>query len=832
MLKAVIMAGGEGTRLRPLTSTRPKPMISVVGKPVMEHVIELLKLHGLKELEATLHYRAEMIQDYFEDGSRFGVEISYSREETPLGTAGSVKAIEDRLDGTFLVISGDLLTDFDLSKIMHLHKKRGALVTIGLTRVPNPLQYGITMVNTDGWVERFLEKPSWGEVFTDTINAGIYLIEPEALRPLGKGEVYDFSKDLFPMLLKNKEPILGCLLEGYWCDIGDIQQYMQANYDALLGRVKLKIPGREVEEGLWIGEGAEIREGAVIERPAYIGRDCLIKRSFVGRLSVIADGVTVYERATIKRSIVLNRAIIEPGAELIGCIVGERCTIGSHASIYDLAIIGDDSSVGKGAVVNTNIRIWPRKVIDEGSTLSEDLRWGERWTKELFGPWGLSGRVNIDYTPEFTAKLGAAVGTLFGKGRQVAVARDTSRCSRMVESALTAGLCSTGVDVHNLRVSPTPVVRLYVRKHGLAGGVFTKVTRLDPISVNIQIFDSSGINLDRNCEKKIQDILSKEDVQRAAYDEIGTLVHPAGFEEDYLKSLEHFVDSEIISRARLRVVVDCSNGAGSILIPRLLSNLGCEIIPLNTKFDGSVKPNTHDESKETFAEISEKIREFHAEIGVIFDTDAERIVIFDESGRALSGDTALALMAKVLLKECGGGRVAVPVTASQAIEAISILYGGSVVRSKFGAYHILKAAQTAGVVLGGDGHGGFVFPNFHGGYDGIAALVKLLEAMAKRMQSLSNMMKDIPTFTKVEVEAACPWQHKGKVMKALIEGAEGSRIDTTDGVKIFHSDGWVAMIPSSEKPVIVLCAEAKNKDTAEALVSKYKAKISELASTP
>jgi len=827
-LKAVIMAGGEGTRLRPLTSTRPKPMISVVGKPVMEHVVDLLREQGLKSLEVTLHYMAEMVQSHFEDGSRFGVKISYSREETPLGTAGSVKMIEDRLDGAFLVISGDLLTDFDLSKIIRFHKEKGALVTIGLTRVPNPLQYGITMVDAEGRIERFLEKPGWGEVFTDTVNCGVYVIEPEALRSLEKGKVADFSKNLFPKLLEKKEPLFGCLLEGYWCDIGTIQQYLQSNYDALLGRVKLKISGSEVEKGLWVGEGTDIHKDAVIEKPAYIGRDCIIKNPLLGGLNVIADGVTVDENSRIKRSIILNRSLIEPGAELLGCIVGERCKIGSNASIYDLATIGDECSVGKKAVVKSEIRIWPHKAIDEGAVVDEDMRWGERWARDLFGPWGLSGQPSIDYTPEFIAKVGAAVGTFFGRRKQVAVIRDTSKSSRMVKMALTAGLCAAGVDVHNLRVAPASVARFHVRRSRLAGGAFVKTPQLDPRSINIQIFDSSGINLDRACEKKIQEIIAKGDIRRAPYDEVGTLVYPSGFEEEYVKSLRSFVDPDVIAAVRPRVVVDCSNGAGSGLIPRILGDLGCEVIPLNIRFDEAAEPVTYHSLERPLAQISLAVREQGAHLGLMFDTDAERVILSDDRGRAMSGDVALALMTKLILKEHRGGKVVVPATASQSIEIVSKPYGGKVVRSKLGAHHLLKTICDEGALFGGDEHGGFVLPNFLKAYDGIAASVKLLEVMARERLKLSDMISDIPVFARAEGVASCPWRYKGEVMRALIDEASSGRIDTTEGLKVFHKDGWVNVIPSSEEPVMLLYAEAGSKESAEALISSYAARIREL----
>src|SRR5438445_3868920 len=206
-MQAVVMAGGEGSRLRPLTINRPKPMVQIVNKPCLGHIFDLLLRHGIDEAFVTLQYLASVIQDSYGDGGGLGMRLRYTVEETPLGTGGSVRQIGDDLDGTFLVISGDALTDIDLSKIIAFHKQREAAVTLTLVHVPNPLEYGVVITNEDGRIAKFLEKPSWGEVFSDTINTGIYVMEPRVLKRYAVGEVFDFSKDLFPKLLAEIEDL-------------------------------------------------------------------------------------------------------------------------------------------------------------------------------------------------------------------------------------------------------------------------------------------------------------------------------------------------------------------------------------------------------------------------------------------------------------------------------------------------------------------------------------------------------------------------------------------------------------------------------------------------
>jgi len=297
-VKAVVMAGGEGTRLRPLTSNQPKPMVPIVGKPCMEHIVELLRKHGLEDVIVTVAFMPQAIRGYFGNGETLGLNIEYSVEESPLGTAGSVRLASDRLDETFLVISGDALCDVDLTELIDTHKEKGAAVTIGLKSVENPLEFGIVVTDEEGRIERFLEKPSWSQVFSDTINTGIYVVEPEALSHVPTDGPYDFSKELFPLLLEMGRPLYGHVLEGYWQDIGNLDQFRQANFDALDERVQLDISGIRLRGNIWLGEGVEVDDLDAIEGPAYLGNYCRVAPdASVGAYSVLGSSVTLLERA-------------------------------------------------------------------------------------------------------------------------------------------------------------------------------------------------------------------------------------------------------------------------------------------------------------------------------------------------------------------------------------------------------------------------------------------------------------------------------------------------------------------------------------------------------
>src|SRR6266702_2110416 len=293
-MQAVVMAGGEGSRLRPLTINRPKPMVPIVDKPCLGHIFDLLKRHSITDAFVTLQYLASVIQDSYGDGGGIGMRLRYSVEETPLGTGGSVRQIVPDLDGTFLVISGDALTDIDLSKVIAFHRERNAAVTLTLVHVPNPLEYGVVITGEDGRITKFLEKPSWGEVFSDTINTGIYVIEPRVLSRYEVGQAFDFSKDQFPQLLPAGEPLYGYIASGYWTDVGSIPEYARASADLLQGRLTAAPLGRELLPGVFTSGDVEIDESAKITGPVYLGNGVKVGPhvEIVGP-TVLRDYVTV-----------------------------------------------------------------------------------------------------------------------------------------------------------------------------------------------------------------------------------------------------------------------------------------------------------------------------------------------------------------------------------------------------------------------------------------------------------------------------------------------------------------------------------------------------------
>ncbi|GER81612.1 nucleotidyltransferase [Thermogemmatispora aurantia] len=832
-MKAVVMAGGEGSRLRPLTIKRPKPMVPIVGKPVMEHILNLLKRHGITEVIVTVQYLASNIEDYFGNGSQFGMRITYSREDVPLGTAGSVKNAEEHLTEPFLVISGDALTDYNLSDIIRFHQEKQALATLTLAHVHNPLEYGVIITNEDGHITQFLEKPSWGEVFSDTINTGIYVLDPRVLTYFEKNKPFDFSQDLFPLLLKKGDPIYGYIASGYWCDVGNLSEYMRANADALQGRVQIEIPGRHIGNSIWCEEGVEIAEDAQLYGPVYLGHDCKIKSgAIIHGPSIIGHYTIVDERAQVDRSIIWNNSYIGERAELRGALVGSSTSIKSKAVMFEGSVIGDNSIVQEGAIIQPNVKIWPDKEIETGAVVNNSIIWGSQGRRGLFGRYGVTGLVNIDLTPEFAASLGAAYGAILPKGSIVAVNRDSShRTSRMIKRAIVAGLPSAGINVHDINQVPIPVARYYVRNTESVGGIHVRLSPHDPRIVDIKFFDQYGLDINKATERKVENLYFREDFRRVYIDDLGSIE----VQENervlnlYLEGFHKVVDEGLIRQRKFQIVMDYAHGSTTQLLPGIFNRLGVDVIILNTSADESLVTRTKDEVERDLQRLATITAALHTDLGIRIDPAGERIAVVDDRGRILDGMKMLAVMTSLMLRRFHQATVAAPVTAPSALQHIAKRYDGHILHTRVLPQALMATASREGVVLVGDGEGGFIFPEFLPAFDGMMAVAKLLELLAYFEAKLSEVVDDLPSYYLSRTRVACPWEHKGKVMRILSEQYRERRAKPIDGIKIdLGSKEWVLVLPDADRPLFHVVAESESSEQAQALAEKYARVVSGL----
>lgn len=373
-MKAVMLVGGFGTRLRPLTLDVKKELMPVANRPFLEHVLAHLSRHGVDEAILTTGYLAEAFRDLPSERAH-GVKLTIVKEDEPLDTCGAVKNVEHMLDGTFLVLNGDIFTSLDITALVDYHRERETLGTLTLKPVDDPSAYGLVPIDDDGRIERFIEKPRPEEIVTNLINAGTYVLEPEVLNYVPVGEPFSFERPavggLFPLLLAEGEALYGYVSDAYWLDIGTPQKYLRANHDALKALVGMPPTGIEEDRGVWIGRNTDIDPSAKIVAPTVIGDGCRVGRgALIGPLTCLGDGCQVGGGATVEGSTLHERVTVGNGATVSDSIVGTAAHVGSATEMRG-AVVGAGVSIGADNELRDGIRLWPGiDVPDRGITFT------------------------------------------------------------------------------------------------------------------------------------------------------------------------------------------------------------------------------------------------------------------------------------------------------------------------------------------------------------------------------------------------------------------------------------------------------------------------------
>ncbi|MBO2460811.1 mannose-1-phosphate guanyltransferase [Actinomadura violacea] len=823
-MKAVVMAGGEGTRLRPMTANQPKPLLPLVNRPIMEHVLRLLKKHGFSETVVTVQFLAALIRNYFGDGEELGMSLSYATEEVPLGTAGSVKNAEAALrDDRFLVISGDALTDIDLTDMVRFHERNGALVTIGLKRVPNPLEFGIIIVDDEGRIQRFLEKPTWGQVFSDTVNTGIYVMEPEVLDHVAAGEVVDWSGDVFPKLLAEGAPLYGYVADCYWEDVGTHESYLKAQADMLSGQVGIELDGFEMSPGVWVAEGAEVDAEAVLKGPLYIGDYAKVEAGVELReYTVLGSNVVVKEGAFLHRAIVHDNVFVAPSTNLRGCVVGKNTDIMAGARVEEGAIVGDECVIEAEAYVSSGVKVYPFKTIEAGAVVNTSVIWESRGQRNLFGPRGVSGLVNVEITPELAVRLASAYATTLKKGTTVVTGRDVSRAARTLKRAVISALTASAINVQDLEATPLTVARFETGREDCAGGIYIRTTYGETQGVDIIFLDPDGADLSQAAQRKLERVFGRQEYRRAFPGEIAELTYPPRVVETYTRDLLDRIDISGVREAGLKIVLDCAGGVASLVLPSLLGRVGVEVLTRNNALDEANPTETLPERMRDLERLGALVSSSRAAFGVRFDPVGERISLVDENGELVADDRALLVMLDLVAAERRGGRVALPVTTTRVAEQVCRFHGVQVEWTSTSQDVLTKAAARPDVVFAGDGRGGFLMPEFSGTVDGIAAFVRLVGLVARTRLTLSQIDRRIPVAHLLRRSVPTPWAAKGSVMRHVVEAAGSRTLDTTDGVRVVEDDGgWVLVLPDPAEAVTHLWAEGPDADAAQELLEEW-----------
>ena len=822
-MKAVIMAGGSGSRLRPLTIERPKPMVPIVNKPVMSHTLDLLKRHGISEVVMTVQYLADLIQDFYGDGSSFDMQIHYRVEETPLGTAGSIKNAQDLLDDTFLVISGDALTNFNLTKLVEYHKSANTLATLALYNNPEPMDYGVITINSNGQITRFQEKPSRGTVMSDYINTGIYVLEPDILDYVKPDIPFDFAHDLFPLLYERGYPLYGYITSGYWCDIGGISEYMSATADALEGRVEGLDLGRYLGNGIWAGNEVQIAPDAHLEGPIYLGRSVQIKSGVVLRgPTVIRDYTVVDNKAQIERSILWRNCYIGERARINGAIILRQCSLKTGATVNEGAVIGDGTIIGESAVIHASVKIWPGKEVEPGAMVNSSIIWGSQGRRVLFGRHGVTGVINIDLTPEFSAKLGAAFGATLRKASIVTINRDMHHSPRMIKRAIISGLPSAGINVWDLGSQPIPVARYYTKICGAEGGVHVHLSPFDERVVNIHFMDNNGLNLNKGRQRDVERVFFREDFRRVYLNDIGSIEYAQRVKERYIEDFLKHLNTKAIQDATFDLVVDFADAPVASVLPTILDELHCSVIALNANTERTKAHLNQSQFQMALKQMQIITSALGTRLGIRFDAGGEKIFLVDDRGYLLESTTACAAMVEMALRDAPGSTVAIPINLPNMFEKIASQYNGRVIRTEIETDTLIKATSSENVIMAGDGEGSFIFPDFQCAIDGLMAMAKLLEFLATQETSLSTIVSNLPHYYVAERTVSCAWEAKARVMRLIYEKFENYKNQASTGLKVsLGPDQWVFIVPDLDQPYFRIMTEGGSQGEAEALADEY-----------
>lgn len=766
------MAGGEGTRLRPLSLGRPKPMTPLFDKPVMEHIISLLKKHGITDICVTLQYMPQTVKDYFGDGSEFGVSLTYFVEDSPLGTAGSVKNCMGHLgEEDFLVISGDAVCDLDLSAAVGFHKTRRSVATLVLYRHPTPLEYGLVLTDEEGRVCRFIEKPGWGEVLTNMVNTGIYVLTHEAMTQVPEGRAYDFGKDLFPRLLAEGKAMYGTAVDGYWCDMGDSAAYLQCVADALAGKVSLDFYAPKTAPGVWAL--SSIPQGVELVPPCYIGPNVHIGAgSLIGPHAALGAGSTVGEHALVQRA-ALHGAKVGDRTTLYGSILCRGASVGAGAVLNEGAVLGEEATVGRDAILLEGVKIWPGRVAADGMRLTASITTGGLRAPLKFGDGGvIRGIIGEDLTPELLLLLGNALGA----DGQAGLGCGGGDGAGMLTRAAGSGMAAAGCRVfHHDGTGPAAGAWLGGR-YDLGVSLFIEQ---DGERGYLHLTGRDGLPLGRARERKIEAALLRGEMSRMPAHRVGQWENLTGTEGVYAAAAAKAAYDKRRGLGRLSVSVPGSS-PGDKTVARALKLLGCEV-----------------SSRQ-------------ADRGIAFTAlhGGHYLAARDETGRGLEPERLLILAVLAEL-ERGERRLAVPPAAPAAIDLLALSYGATVLRLGRDG----KEAEERYAAL----------PSLR---DAAFCAALLCAHLMERGESLSELDRRAPRFSAARREVPLRGS-RGDVMQALYEAEPGAQ-QAGEGLRLPIGDGWVYIAPLIRRSSLRVVGESFDTETAQELCNFYAEKAQSL----
>ncbi len=821
-MKAIVLAGGFGTRIQPLTNSVPKPMLPILNRPMMEHIIIKLRDElGITEIGVLLYFKPDIIKDHFKDGKDLGINIQYFLPDDDYGTAGAVAFAREFLDETFIIVSGDLVTNFDLKKIKKFHEKKKSQLTITLTPVENPLQFGVVIANEEDRIEKFLEKPSWGEVFSDTINTGIYVIEPEVLDLIPFKQNYDFAKDLFPDMMKRDIPLWGCPLKGYWRDVGNPESYRDVYKDIMNGDIILPYKGssKDIDKGtVYLEKGVKLDKKIRVEGTVVLGNNVTISEGVTLKDCVIGDNTRVSKHSEVIDTVLWNDVKIGTKVKLNNSIICNDNIIKDDSKASFGVIMAEKCLVNKKVSFEKDIIMWPDKVVEASSVISANIIWGNKYKSSIFEEGSVIGRTNIELSCQMSTKLAEAFGSILPEGCSIYISRDYHAATFMLKRAFVGGVLSTGVNVVDPYNVPSNVMRHALStKDEMAAGVHFRQSVFDPTQTEIIFYTSEGLTIDSKVAQSIERIFFRENFRRVQYTEIGTVNENKELSEEYIDAIQNSFDKKLFASSELKVAADIMNGSTSDIYPRIINELGIENIILNAHKSDKLKSNDVVKSQRNMQNI---VRAMNLDCGFIIYPNGHKLQVVDDTGRLIYDYKLLLTVLHLLdLTSDRKLKVLLPAWAPDFVEYKNI----EIDREKLANF---KADQLKEYDLIADSDGHFAFNEFGLNRDSIFTSFKILELLEKSGKKLSKLVKTIPDFIYRGEQIPCPSSLKGKMMRKFLEDGKDRKTSSVDGVKIWmNDDEWILMVPDQHNEYLNLYVQAEDEKSAGKIFYSYQDKI-------
>lgn len=770
-VKAVILAGGEGTRLRPVTLDRPKAMVSLFGRPVAEHLIRLLRHHGITDICMAIQYLPEPVKNWFGDGSELGVKLTYFQEEEPLGTAGCVKRCMSHLgDEDFLVVSGDIVCNLDLSAAVGFHRASRAAATLVLARHPRPLEYGLVLTDDSGRVRQFVEKPGWSQVVSGTVNTGIYVLTPRAMERVPEGRAFDFGQDLFPRLLEEGESLFGHVAEGYWRDIGDCESYLRCTCDALDQKIGIEPELPQRKPGIWAAE--EPPTDVTLVPPCWIGPGAVLGAgSLIGPHAVLEAGASVGRRSLVQNSILLENTRVADRCTLYGAILCRGASVRSGAVLNEGSVLGSESVARENSVLLEGVRVWPRRRVAENLRLSVSLVSGSGSGAISFGDGGvIRGTLGDEITPELLLTIGGVLGA---EGK-VGLGYGGGECARMLSRCAGSGISAAGGEalVHD---GSCPSAGAWAAgRYAMPVSLFVQQ---EGERIFLHFFDSRGLSLSLGRQRRLEWAVRRGELRRAPIWGVGAWEYLSGIPAAYAADAARLARYTRTPTTPVAVSV-AGEGEADRVMAAALEELGCVVIRKQTA----------------------GVPAFAAEYGGL------RLAAWNEDGEPVPPDQILALVSLIEL-ENGGGRIALPQGAPEAIRTLAGDRHGEVLTLARDG----KRAEELYVSL----------PWLR---DAVFAAARICARLGQTGERLSVLTGKTPRFVVLRREIPLK-KSRGEIMQALA-GETGEQ--TEEGLRILNQESAVWLVPMSRRASLRVAVEAASAETAAELCDFYTRKIAQL----